>query len=89
MCSSAPIPLTLRDVPCYRADILTSVPIHLRYDVALLYLKQTEWDLESAIEAYTDDEQWEKDHPLEAKQKIKKGKNVKDTGMRRFVGGAR
>ena len=67
---------------------LTSITPRLRYDVALLYLQQTEWDLETAIEAYKDDERWEKEHPLEARQKIKNGK-AKDAGMRRFVGGAR
>lgn len=55
----------------------------------MLYLKQAEWNLEAAIEAYKDDERWEKEHPLEAKQKVKKGKMVKNVGMRRFVGGAR
>jgi len=53
-----------------------------------LYLQQAEWDLELAMEVYKDDERWEKEHPLEAKQKIKNGK-AKDAGMRRFVGGAR
>lgn len=67
--------------------MLTSVPPRLRYDVALLYLKQSDWNLENAIEAYREDEQWEKEHPLEAKQKAKKSKSAKDTGMRRFVGG--
>jgi hypothetical protein len=55
-----------------------------------LYLKQTDWDLEAAMEEYKDDERWEKEHPMEAKQKVRKGKTtVKDVGMRRFVGGAR
>ena len=65
-----------------------SIPANLRYDVALLYLQQTDWDLDSAIEAYKDDERWEKEHPLEAKQKVKngKGKTAKEVGMRRFVG---
>lgn len=75
---------------CHRhaicTDILTSIPFHLRYDVALLYLKQSDWNLEAAVEAYREDEQWEKDHPLEAKQKAKKEKTAKETGMRRFVG---
>ncbi|KAK1058837.1 hypothetical protein LTR74_013064 [Friedmanniomyces endolithicus] len=60
------------------------------YDVALLYLQQAEWELETAIEAYREDERWEKEHPLEAKAKAKKGKRPADTpktvGMRRFVG---
>ena len=67
-----------------------SIPPRLRYDVALLYLQQAEWELETAIEAYREDERWEKEHPLEAKAKAKKGKRPADTpktvGMRRFVG---
>ena len=68
-------------------NVLISIPPHLRYDVALLYLQQADWDLEIAIVAYKDDERWEKEHPLEAKQKVKNGKKAKDVGMRRFVGG--
>ncbi|KAI6961340.1 hypothetical protein KC355_g12598, partial [Hortaea werneckii] len=58
------------------------------YDVALLYLEQAAWDVQTAIEAYRDDEEWEKAHPLEADEKAKKnkGKNAKSVGMRRFVG---
>jgi hypothetical protein len=56
--------------------------------VATLYLQQSDWDLESAIEAYREDERWEKEHPMEAKSKSKQGKNAKDAGMRRFVGGS-
>ena len=69
-----------------QADRLTSVAPSLRYDVALLYLQQAEWDLDLAIGVYKDDERWEKEHPLEAQQKVKKGKIAKDAGMRRFVG---
>lgn len=58
----------------------------LRYDVATLYMEQAEWDLDAAIAAYREDEQWEKEHPLEAQQKAKKGKSAKNVGMRRFVG---
>ena len=65
--------------------MLTSVPVRLRYDVALLYLKQSEWNLDAAIEAFKEDEQWEKDHPLDVKSK-KQGKMAKNVGMRRFVG---
>lgn len=70
-------------------DRLTSIPMHLRYDVALLYLKQSDWNLDAAVEAYKDDEQWEKEHPLEAKHKMKNGKSAQNTGMRRFVGASR
>ena len=63
-----------------------SIPYYLRYDIALLYLQQADWALEAAVEAYRDDERWEKEHPLEAKRKTKNGKKAKDVGMRRFVG---
>jgi len=29
-----------------------------------LYLKQTDYNLEAAIEVYKEDERWEKEHPL-------------------------
>nr|OQO25336.1 hypothetical protein B0A51_06698 [Rachicladosporium sp. CCFEE 5018] len=67
---------------CKVADIAPS----LRYDVATLYLEQNEWELEAAVESYREDERWEKEHPLEAQQRAKKGKSAKVTGMRRFVG---
>lgn len=54
------------------------------YDVALLYLKQVDYDLEAAVEAYKDDERWEKEHPIEANVKGK-GKRH-DVGRRRFTG---
>ncbi|KAN0115096.1 hypothetical protein V8E51_004640 [Hyaloscypha variabilis] len=55
------------------------------YDVALLYLKEVDYDLEAAIEAYKDDERWEKEHPIEANVKGK-GKTRNDVGRRRFTG---
>ncbi|KAF2769358.1 hypothetical protein EJ03DRAFT_272467 [Teratosphaeria nubilosa] len=57
------------------------------YDVALLYLQQAEWNLDAAVEAYQEDERWEKEHPREAKEGKAKGKNARGVGMRRFVGG--
>lgn len=62
-----------------------SVPPRLRYDVALLYLKQTDYDLEAAIEAYKEDEKWEKEHPLESSTK---GKAKQSPRRRRFGVGA-
>jgi hypothetical protein len=53
--------------------------------VALLYLKEVDYDLEAAIEAYKDDERWEKEHPLEANLKGK-GKTRYDAGRRRYTG---
>ena len=45
---------------------IASVAPRFRYDVALLYLKQVDYDLDLAIEAFKEDERWEKEHPLEA-----------------------
>jgi hypothetical protein len=55
--------------------------------VALLYLQQADYNLEMAIEAYKADEQWEKEHPMQA---IKKGKAkaTQDGGKRRWFGGS-
>lgn len=66
-----------------RTDELTSLSISLRYDVATLYMQQAEWDLDAAVEAYKEDERWEKEHPMQAREK---GKRAKSVGMRRFVG---
>ncbi|KAK5990061.1 hypothetical protein PT974_08324 [Cladobotryum mycophilum] len=33
------------------------------YDFALLYLEQSSYDLDAAIESYFDDEAWEREHP--------------------------
>lgn len=35
-----------------------------RYDVALLYLEQADYDLDAAVNTYLTDELWEKEHPL-------------------------
>lgn len=58
----------------------------LRYDVALLYLEQVDYDLDAAIDAYREDERWEKDHPLDIKNKGKSKTSAGAAGMRRFVG---
>ncbi|KAI9055490.1 hypothetical protein LZ554_000444 [Drepanopeziza brunnea f. sp. 'monogermtubi'] len=63
---------------------VSDVALKYRYDVALLYLQQVDYDLEAAVEAYKDDERWEKEHPIEANMKGKgKSHNV---GRRRFTG---
>ena len=68
-------------------DVL-SLPLRSRYDVALLYLEQSEYDLDAAIQAFQDDESWEKEHPLEHGKGDGKSmrKTPKSVGMRRFVG---
>jgi hypothetical protein len=55
------------------------------YDIALLYLEQTDYDLDAAIELYRDDERWEKEHPMKANVKGK-GKTRQDVGKRRYTG---
>ncbi|KAF4548655.1 Hypothetical protein D9617_26g078680 [Elsinoe fawcettii] len=69
-------------IACKCADVAPKY----RYDVAVLYLEQSEYDLEIAIQAFHDDEQWEKEHPMQ--EKGKKPKTPKSVGMRRFVGGS-
>lgn len=66
--------------------MLTSLPCSLRYDVALLYLEQSDWNLEEALMAYREDEQWEKSYPLEAHSQANKGKGVVNSSKRRFLG---
>lgn len=41
------------------------------YNVAQLYLKGSQYDLNVAIEAFKADEKWEKDHPMNSKGKQK------------------
>ena len=50
------------------------------YNVAQLYLKGSDWDLEIAIESFKEDERWEKEHP------IKNGENDKGKSKRRIGG---
>ncbi|KAH8909646.1 hypothetical protein BR93DRAFT_924627 [Coniochaeta sp. PMI_546] len=44
------------------------------YDVAVLYLEQTSYNLAEAVARFLEDEAWERDHPLDAKKR--KGKGV-------------
>ena len=53
------------------------------YDIALLYLEQSHYDLEDATLAFVDDEAWERDHPQEARKNGKgvvKGRGHKNPG---------
>jgi len=58
------------------------------YDIALLYLKQSEYNLELAIAAYKEDEKWEKEHPLEAAKKGKSPVSQPPTKRRWGMGGS-
>jgi hypothetical protein len=64
-----------------------SVAPSYRYDVALLYLKQFDYDLDTAIEAFKADERWEKEHPLDASSGKGKGKGKDRNGRFRSNGG--
>ncbi|KAI9675645.1 MAG: hypothetical protein M1817_001012 [Caeruleum heppii] len=56
------------------------------YDVALLYLKQSNYDLDLAVETYRADEKWEKEHPMASARG--KGKANQDPPTRRLgIGG--
>lgn len=54
-----------------------------RYDVALLYLEQADYNLQDATSAYKADEKWERENPLKA---AKKGKAsaASSTGRRKW-----
>lgn len=67
-----------------KGRLTTSVAPENSYDVALLYLQQVDYDLDSAVQAFKEDERWEKDHPIEANVKGK-GKRH-DVGRRRYTG---
>lgn len=41
------------------------------YDIAVLYLEQTDYDLDAATVAYLADEEWEANHPVEGKARGK------------------
>lgn len=47
-----------------------------RYDIALFYLGQHDYDLGKAISAYDEDEIWGREHPLEANTKNGKARQV-------------
>lgn len=64
--------------------IKRSIAPRHRYDVALLYLQQADYNLEEAMAAFKDDERWEKEHPLEAARKGKA--KAPDTSQRRKWG---
>jgi hypothetical protein len=64
------------------ADQLGVAPPN-RYDVALLYLEQANYNLEEATAAYKEDEKWEKAHPLQAAKKGK-AKESQPNGRRKW-----
>lgn len=57
------------------------------YDLALLYLKQADYDLDLAIEAYRADEKWEQEHPMAGSAKGKDKTHQRPTKRRLGIGG--
>ena len=62
--------------------------MYIRYDIAVLYLQQSDYNLGLAVEAYRADEEWEKEHPMEGPskggktgQKLGKQKMGTQTGL--------
>ena len=54
------------------------------YSVAGLYLKGAEWDVETAVERFRADEEWERRNPMQANVK---GKAKEEKKERRWGGG--
>ena len=73
--------LSLLESSNTHADHVTSIPMRYRYDVALFYLKQAEYDLDAAVEAFKADEKWEKENPMSGSSK---GKSKRSTGRRKY-----
>lgn len=48
----------------HTANAWRSIPPKYRYDVAVLYLKQADYDLDAAIHAYKEDEEWAEKNPM-------------------------
>lgn len=61
---------------------MVAVKCH-EYDVAELYLKQADFELERALDTFREDERWEKENPFEKDGKVK----VKAAERRRRGGG--
>lgn len=62
---------------------IQKLTFRVRYDVALLYLEQADYNLEHAITAYKADEEWEKEHSLEAAKKGK-ARDTQSSGRRKW-----
>lgn len=46
------------------------------YNVALFYLKQSNYDIDAAVESYLADEEWEKANPMASSSKRPKQQNT-------------
>lgn len=81
--SLSPHPIDGEDEELRKAKIrrfMTSCKIH-DYDVAVLYLEQHGYDLNTATEAYLSDEEWEKKHPAGTSKSRGGGSGRKGRGL--------
>lgn len=51
------------------------------YNVAILYLKGSDYDLDAAIGAFKADERWEKDHPMKGKGNARTNRQSGTVGL--------
>ncbi|KAF2143307.1 uncharacterized protein K452DRAFT_247755 [Aplosporella prunicola CBS 121167] len=58
------------------------------YDIALLYLEQADYNLDTAIEAYKADERWEMEHPMVGPSKGKNKASAKPKKSKWSIGGS-
>ena len=56
--------------------LCSSMHLRIRYDVALLYLKQANYDLDIAVKNYLADEKWEREHPMKVTIKGTKSQSI-------------
>ena len=77
----------MNDLGLDKADHLSSIPVHFRYDIALLYLQQSKYDLSLAVETYLADEKWEKENPLQGAARGDKKGQKRKVGMQTGVTG--
>ena len=56
--------------------LCSNIYVGTRYNVALLYLTQANYDLDIAVENYLADEKWERSHPMKVKMKGAESRNT-------------
>lgn len=70
--SLSPLPIGGEDEERRKSKIrrfMTSCKVS-EYDVAVLYLEESDYDLGASIEAYLGDEAWEREHPKHGSAKV-------------------
>ena len=58
-----------------KAKIWRSIPPKYRYDIAELYLNQADYDLDAAVKAYKEDEDWAEKNPMNKGKAPAKSRN--------------